>query len=102
MKGKLPKKGTRHAKNGTIHAAPGGLDDLSVFVCVAQQQSFVAASRRLAIPTSSVSRAVARLEAELGVQLLRRSSRQVTLSDEGRQLLDQVEPHLQGLEEALA
>jgi LysR family transcriptional regulator AphB len=102
MKGKLTKTGTVHAKNGMIHRATGGLDDLSVFVCVAQQQSFVAASRRLAIPTSSVSRAVARLEDELGVQLLRRTSRSVAATDEGRQLLERTALHLEGLEEALA
>ena len=102
MKGKLPKNGTRHAKNGMIQRVPGGLDDLSLFVCVAQQQSFVAASRRLAVPTSSVSRAVARLEEELGVPLLRRSSRRVVLTDEGRQLLDRAALHLEALEEALA
>jgi len=75
---------------------------LSVFVRVAQHQSFAAASRRLAIPTSSVSRAVARLEDELGLQLLRRTSRNVVLTDEGRQLLGSAALHLQGLEEALA
>jgi len=78
------------------------LDDLSIFVSVARQTSFVAASRRLAIPTSSVSRAVARLEEELGVQLLRRTSRNVVLTDEGRQLLGHAAPHLDGLEEALS
>jgi DNA-binding transcriptional LysR family regulator len=102
MKGKLPKNGTRHAKNGMISRATAGLDDLSLFVCVAQHQSFAAASRRLAVPTSSVSRAVARLEDELGVQLLRRSSRSVALTEEGRQLLDRTALHLEGLEEALA
>ncbi|HVY28182.1 MAG TPA: LysR family transcriptional regulator [Polyangiaceae bacterium] len=80
----------------------GGLDDLSVFVCVARQASFVAASRRLGVPTSSVSRAVARLEDDLGVQLLRRTSRSVVLTDEGRQLLDHAAPHLDGIEEALS
>ncbi|HYP77429.1 MAG TPA: LysR family transcriptional regulator [Polyangiaceae bacterium] len=102
MTGKLPKNGIGRAKNGTIHGGARSLDDLAVFVCVAQQGSFVAASRRVAIPTSSVSRAVARLEQELGVQLLRRSSRKVAVTDEGRQLLDWTGPHLEGLEEALA
>lgn len=102
MKGKLPKNGTRHAKNGMIRRVPGGLDDLSLFVSVAQQQSFVAASRRSAIPTSSVSRAVARLEEQLGVQLLRRTSRRVALTDEGHHLLDRAALHLEGLEEALS
>src|SRR6478735_2587239 len=101
MKGKLPENGIGHPKSGTVARPTRGLDDLSVFACVAQQESFVAASRRLAIPTSSVSRAVARLELDLGVQLLRRTSRKVAITDEGRQLLDRVAPHLEVLEEAL-
>src|SRR5436305_1615516 len=69
---------------------------------VAQHASCVEASRRLAIPTSSVSRAVARLEDELDVQLLRRTSRKVAVTDEGRQLLLRAAAHVEGLEEALA
>jgi DNA-binding transcriptional LysR family regulator len=45
---------------------------------------------------------VARLEEELGVQLLRRTSRNVVLTDEGRQLFSHAAPHLEELEEALA
>jgi LysR family transcriptional regulator AphB len=82
--------------------APGDLDDLVVFVHVAQNASFVAASRRLRIPASSVSRAVARLEEAIGVPLLRRTSRAVTLTDEGRQLLLGAADHVDGLREALA
>jgi DNA-binding transcriptional LysR family regulator len=78
------------------------LDDISVFVAVARQASFVAASRRLGLPTSSVSRAVARLEEALGRLLLRRSSRRVALTDEGAQLLAQAGPLVDGLQEALA
>jgi DNA-binding transcriptional LysR family regulator len=85
-----------------IRRSAPALDDLAVFVSVAQHASFVEASRRLAIPTSSVSRAVARLEEQLGVQLLRRTSRRVGVTDEGRQLLLRVAVHLEGLEEALA
>lgn len=90
------------AASGTIARAPVALDDVAVFVCVAQHESFVEASRRLAIPTSSVSRAVARLEEELRVQLLRRTSRRVSLTDEGRQLLVDASAHIEGLHEALA
>jgi DNA-binding transcriptional LysR family regulator len=92
----------RHPAVGTIRRQPGALDDLAVFVCVAQHESFVEASRRLTLPTSSVSRAVARLEEDLGTQLLRRTSRRVGLTDEGRQLLLHAAVHLEGLQEALA
>ena len=102
MKGGFSQSGIGHAKTGTTTQRTGSLDDLSIFVSVARQASFVAASRRLAIPTSSVSRAIARLEDELGVQLLRRTSRNVVLTDEGRQLLGHAASHLDGLEDALA
>lgn len=78
------------------------LDDLVVFVAVAQQRSFVQASRRLAISTSGASRAVARLEESLAVPLLRRTSRSVAVTDEGQQLVQQAVVHLEGLGEALA
>ncbi len=102
MKGGSSKNGIGHPTNGMTPKRLGGLDDLSIFVSVARQTSFVAASRRLGVPTSSVSRAVARLEDELNVQLLRRTSRNVVLTDEGRQLLEQAAPHLGALEEAIA
>jgi LysR family transcriptional regulator AphB len=102
MKEQSTKSGMSRAKSGMIRRPAAALDDLTVFVCVAQQESFVEASRRLAIPTSSVSRAVARLEEDLEVQLLRRTSRRVGLTDEGRQLLLHAAVHLEGLHEALA
>jgi len=102
MRGQSPKNGTGHAANGTIRRPPGALDDLAVFASVARHASFVEASRRLGIPTSSVSRAVARLEEDLACQLLRRTSRTVALTDEGRQLALRASVHLEGLQEALA
>src|SRR5690349_14146176 len=102
MKGSLSKNGISHPTGGMIPKRLNALDDLSIFVSVARQASFAGASRRLGIPTSSVSRAVARLEDELKVQLLRRTSRNVVLTDEGRELLEQAAPHLGALEAALA
>lgn len=92
----------RRAGRGTIAPPAGALDDVAVFVSVAQHASFVEASRRLGVPTSSVSRAVARLEEDLGVSLLRRTSRTVAVTDEGRQLLLHAAGHVEGLHEALA
>jgi len=77
------------------------LDDLAVFVSVARAASFVEASRRMRIPPSSVSRAVARLEQDLGVRLLQRTSRKVTLTDEGRQLLLRASAAIDELEHSL-
>jgi DNA-binding transcriptional LysR family regulator len=102
MRGQSAKNGTRRDGGGTIVRPPGALDDLAVFVSVAQHASFVEASRRLAIPTSSISRAVARLEDDLRVPLLRRTSRTVAVTDEGQQLLLHAAGHVEGLQEALA
>lgn len=91
----------RHSKIGMIESR-ATLDDLAVFVAVAQHASFSEASRRLAVPTSTVSRAVARLEEGLGVSLLRRTSRTVVATSEGRQLVLHAAGHVDGLREALA
>jgi LysR family transcriptional regulator AphB len=103
MKRAATKAGMRRATTGTIPTRPTGvLDDLDLFVAVAQHSSFAEAARRTVVGTSSVSRAVARLEEQLGVVLLRRTSRKVVLTDEGRQLLQYAAPHVDGLKEALA
>jgi DNA-binding transcriptional LysR family regulator len=58
---------------------------VAVFVCVAERGSFTAAARALQLPISSVSRTVARLEEELGVQLLARTTRKLKLTEAGQQ-----------------
>jgi DNA-binding transcriptional LysR family regulator len=78
------------------------LDLLSTFEAVARTSSFSAAARELGRPKSSVSRAVARLEAELGVPLLYRTTRQVSLSAAGTALFDRVTPLLASLRSALS
>src|SRR5687768_5684069 len=62
------------------------LNHLVVFGKVAQCGSFSAAARALGVPKSNVSRAVALLEAELGVRLFQRTTRKVTLTEIGRVL----------------
>lgn len=62
------------------------IDDLKpirVFLAVAQQRSFAEAARRLNMTPATVTRIVARLEADLGVQLLVRSTRSVALTADG-------------------
>lgn len=75
--------------------------DVHLFVAVARQASFAGASRRTGVPTSTLSRAVARLEEALGVRLLHRTSRRVSLTHEGAWLLERAAPHVEGIREAL-
>lgn len=60
--------------------------DLAVFVTVVEDGGFAEAARRLGTAPSTLSRAVNRLEAQLGVTLLRRTTRSVDLTPEGRDL----------------
>ncbi len=54
------------------------------FVKVAESGSFTAAATQLGVSVSAVTKAVARLEEELGIQLLVRSTRKLALNDDGR------------------
>lgn len=76
------------------------LNLVSVFVRVVQTGSFTAAGHALGLPKSSVSRMVARLEDELGVRLLQRTTRALTLTDIGRGFYERARGALGSLEEA--
>jgi len=78
------------------------LNGMSVFAAVVDGGSFAAASEALDMSPPGVSRAIARLEARLGIRLFDRTTRSVRLTDEGRRFHAQVLPLLAGLEEAAA
>jgi DNA-binding transcriptional LysR family regulator len=63
------------------------VEDIEAFVEVAGQASFSAAARRLNRSAAAVTRAVADLEARLGVRLLNRTTRAVSLTDAGQRFL---------------
>lgn len=65
------------------------LADVEVFIAVVEHGSLTAAAVALATTPSVISRAIARLEARLGSQLLRRTTRQIGLTDAGRLYLEQ-------------
>ena len=62
-------------------------NDLVLFARVVDEGSFSRAADRLGFPKSTVSRRVAALEAQLGEQLLRRTTRKLTVTDFGRAVL---------------
>lgn len=65
------------------------LNDIAVFVRVAQFESFSRAAHALGMPVSTVSRKVSALEAELGVTLLQRTTRKLALTSQGRDYFNQ-------------
>jgi DNA-binding transcriptional LysR family regulator len=75
---------------------------IAILAQVVESGSFVRAAAALGLSSSGVSRAVSRLEARLGVRLIERTTRSLSLTDEGRRLYDQVRPHLTGVSEAVA
>jgi DNA-binding transcriptional LysR family regulator len=64
------------------------LNSLIIFAEVVEANSFSEAARRLKMPTSTVSRRIAELEAQLGVRLLERSTRSLRLTDVGSEVLE--------------
>lgn len=76
------------------------LAGVSVLMAVVEAGSMSRAAGSLGLTPSGVGRAVARLEARVGVRLLDRTTRTLRLSDEGRRFWERVGPHLDGIEEA--
>ena len=76
------------------------LDNILIFVKVAQFESITRAARSLGMPISTVSRRLSVLESELGVSLLRRTTRRVTLTAQGRAYFSQCQEPLNLLQEA--
>jgi DNA-binding transcriptional LysR family regulator len=65
------------------------LDNILTFAKVAQFESITGAARSLGMPISTVSRRLSVLEAELGVSLLRRTTRRVSVTPQGRHYFSQ-------------
>lgn len=76
------------------------LSGLNAFVTAAQLGSFVAASERLCVSASAIGKSVARLEASLGVSLFNRSTRSLSLTEEGLLFFERSQRIVRELEEA--
>jgi LysR family transcriptional regulator for bpeEF and oprC len=76
------------------------LRTLAIFVKVAERKSFVRAAADLGITQSGVSNAISRLEDQLGVRLLARTTRRVGLTEDGAAFFERCRQVLADLEEA--
>lgn len=74
---------------------------LAIFVAVVEAGSFSGAGRRLKLSTSVVSHHISQLEGKLGVSLLFRSTRSLSLTPEGKNILDSAQRMVSAGEEAL-
>src|ERR1700726_3072693 len=79
----------------------GKLADLTAFDAVADQQSFRAAASRLDVTPSALSHSMRQLETRLGVRLLNRTTRSVSVTDAGQRLLEQLRPAIDQIAGAL-
>lgn len=76
------------------------LNELHYFSQVAKSHSFTLAAEHLGVPKSSVSRAIRRLEDRLGVRLMERTTRRVSLTEAGQLYYDRCQRVLEEAEQA--
>lgn len=77
------------------------LNDLRFFLCVAEQQSFTRAAAQLGVSPSAVSHTMKNLEQRLGVKLLHRTTRSVSLSQAGERLVQELTPLMAQIQHSL-
>ncbi|WP_228293150.1 LysR family transcriptional regulator [Psychrobacter sp. K31L] len=75
-------------------------DGISEFVCVAEYESFTRAAKELSLSTAQVSRQISALEKRLNIKLLYRTTRKVSLTEEGRVFYQHCRGVLDGLDAA--
>jgi DNA-binding transcriptional LysR family regulator len=80
----------------------GPFSQLQAFLAVARVRSFSSAARELGVSRSAVSQAVRQLEEQLRVVLLARTTRSVSLTEEGRRLVESAGPSMGQVVTALA
>lgn len=76
------------------------LSGIGVVTAVVEAGSFARAGDALGLTQPAVSRAVARLEARLGIRIFNRTARAISLTDDGRRFYEMVAPLFHGIEEA--
>ncbi|MBX4955251.1 LysR family transcriptional regulator [Rhizobium lentis] len=77
------------------------LEGISVFLAVAEARNFRLAGERLGVTRSAVSQALQRLEDRLGVALIQRTTRSVSLTEAGEAFFDAVRPSIRQVKDAM-
>lgn len=86
----------------SAESARDNVRDLVAFVSVARESSFTRAAARLGMSQSTLSYTIKMLEERLGVRLVTRTTRSVSLTEAGQQLYAQAARHLDGIDLALS
>jgi DNA-binding transcriptional LysR family regulator len=74
------------------------VNDYLAFIAVAREQSFTKAAAQLGVSQSALSYTVRTLEARLGLRLLTRTTRSVSVTEAGERLLNSIGPHFDQIE----
>ena len=80
----------------------GSLDDLRALVAVGHERSFTKAAAKLGVSQSALSQTIRQLETRLGVRLLTRTTRSVSLTEAGERLVGTAAPRIEEIEAELA
>jgi DNA-binding transcriptional LysR family regulator len=80
----------------------GNLDDLRTLIAVGRERSFTKAAAKLGISQSALSQTIRQLESRLGVRLLTRTTRSVSLTEAGERLVRTVAPRFEEIDAELA
>lgn len=78
------------------------INELTVFLAIARDLSFTRAAAKLGVSPSVLSHTIRLLEERLGVRLLTRTTRSVSLTEAGERLTRTIEPHFDGIDAALS
>ena len=87
---------------GGIMATELDLNYVRSLVAIVREGSFAAAARATRLPTSSLSRQISRLEAQLGTRLLERTTRSLRLTEAGRLLVERARPMVDDMRQLVA
>lgn len=76
------------------------LNEMNIFMCVVESGSFTQAAKKLGVPSTTVSRKIQQLETALGVRLLNRTTRKLSLTHLGEAYYANIRPSFAAIEHA--